>query len=343
MPKKAPTLQTIADRAGVSKNTVSCALRADPRISKNTRDKIRIIAAEVGYRPNPMVSALMQSLRQSHPVAKSANLAFIQSLTGADDWRRRTYYSRLFEGAEARANEMGYNLTPIWGAEPDMTPQRFTGILRSRNVMGLVIGPMGFAGPLPIEWDRYPMAAMGTSLAEPQLHRAATYFSHAIPRAWQELRAMGYQRIGVIFAEHANRRVDYALEAGCAVLSSSMDVDPLPVLRRDDLTADEFRQWIEEHKIDAVIAGFTYHLGALTKEIGLKIPENFGLVSLLSERSNSPGAVIVRDWKAIGAATVDLVVGQLWRNERGVPATPKTVMIEGEWDPGPLAKRLASS
>ncbi|WP_269541174.1 LacI family DNA-binding transcriptional regulator [Cerasicoccus fimbriatus] len=335
MPRRNPTLQTIADIAGVSRNTVSCALRADPRISKKTQEKIRRIAEEIGYRPNPMVSALMQSLRQSHGSAKSANLGFVHSFEDPDIWRCHLYYRKLFEGAEQRANEMGYNLTPVWGAEPGLSVDRMTHILRSRSVLGLIIGPIGFRGQLPIDWSRYPMAAMGASLREPQLHRAATYFTHTIPRAWQELKALGYQRVGVIYSEYTNARVDFAFDAGCAILNQNEAA--IPVLRTELITPDELNRWLDEHQLDALITAFGNQVLSLLQHCGRRVPEDIGLVTLMADKP--PGAYIERDWGAIGAATVDLVVGQLLRNERGIPAKPKTVLIEGEWFPGDLIER----
>lgn len=343
MPTTAPTLQTIADRAGVSRNTVSCALRADPRISEKTRERIRRIADELGYRPNPMVSALMQSLRQAHPVAHTANLAFIHSCLTPEEWRRRPYYRQLFEGAESRAHEMGYNLTPIWAREPGITPERFSKILRSRNVLGLVIGPLGAAGMLPIEWNHFPMAAMGTSLPEPRLHRAATYFNHAIPYAWTQLRQLGYRNIGVLFSEEANRRVDYALEAGCAVLVHSMGVHDLPVMRRCDQTAASLGAWVRKHNLDALILGCDMRAVAMIRELGWRIPEDIGLASLTRWPDDVPGATFRRNFHVIGSTATDLVVDQLLRNERGIPRVPKTVMIECSWDPGSLSTKQPSS
>jgi hypothetical protein len=39
----------------------------------------------------------------------------------------------------------------------------------------------------------------------------------------------------------------------------------------------------------------------------------------------------------VGAAAVDLVVEQLHANAFGVPENPKTVLIEGRWEPGSTA------
>ena len=60
------TMSTIAERAGVSKNTVSLALRHDPQIPAETRARIEKIARELGYAKNPVVSQLMTELRKAY-------------------------------------------------------------------------------------------------------------------------------------------------------------------------------------------------------------------------------------------------------------------------------------
>ena len=49
----------IAQRLGVASSTISRALRDDPRISSELRNRVRRVAEELGYRPNPLVSALI--------------------------------------------------------------------------------------------------------------------------------------------------------------------------------------------------------------------------------------------------------------------------------------------
>ena len=53
-----PTMQHIAELAGVSKSTVSRALADDPRVNQQTKARIKKIAAELNYRPNPVASGL---------------------------------------------------------------------------------------------------------------------------------------------------------------------------------------------------------------------------------------------------------------------------------------------
>ena len=53
------TMSEIAERAGCSQATVSKALRNAPDVSAAKRKAVQDIALEMGYRPNPLVSALM--------------------------------------------------------------------------------------------------------------------------------------------------------------------------------------------------------------------------------------------------------------------------------------------
>ncbi len=46
------TIRDIAKRAGVSVSTASRALNNHPKISQKTKDKIKALADEMGYRPN---------------------------------------------------------------------------------------------------------------------------------------------------------------------------------------------------------------------------------------------------------------------------------------------------
>lgn len=58
---KQPTLKTIAEAAGCSRNTVSLALRGSNRISDATRDRIEKIAEKAGYIPNLAAKNLITS------------------------------------------------------------------------------------------------------------------------------------------------------------------------------------------------------------------------------------------------------------------------------------------
>ena len=57
------TLAAIAAQAGVHVTTVSLALRNSPRLPIATRDRIRKLADELGYAPDPMLQALVAYIK----------------------------------------------------------------------------------------------------------------------------------------------------------------------------------------------------------------------------------------------------------------------------------------
>lgn len=66
-----PTLETVAARAGVSRQTVSNALHRPDRLASATRDKVLQAVRETGYRPS--LPARQLATRRSHAVAVRAD------------------------------------------------------------------------------------------------------------------------------------------------------------------------------------------------------------------------------------------------------------------------------
>jgi DNA-binding LacI/PurR family transcriptional regulator len=69
--RPAPTLETVALRAGVSRQTVSNALHRPERLAAATRDRVMIAVRETGYRPS--LPARQLATRRSHAVAVRAD------------------------------------------------------------------------------------------------------------------------------------------------------------------------------------------------------------------------------------------------------------------------------
>ena len=65
MSSRQVTLKEVAAKAGVSIMTASRALRNQANVTPDTRAKVERAAAQLDYRPNPLVSALMSYRRAS--------------------------------------------------------------------------------------------------------------------------------------------------------------------------------------------------------------------------------------------------------------------------------------
>jgi LacI family transcriptional regulator len=86
------TLQTVADAAGVSRATVSRALRNHPAIPETTRVRIRKVAAKLGLCENPVLSEAMRHVRSRRGLSREV-VAFLTSHATREGWRQ---YSRSF-------------------------------------------------------------------------------------------------------------------------------------------------------------------------------------------------------------------------------------------------------
>src|ERR1700710_2630235 len=69
--RRAPNIRDVAQRAGVSYQTVSRVLNDSPALRPETRDRVLAAIAELGYRPNPAARALATSRSRTIGVLSS--------------------------------------------------------------------------------------------------------------------------------------------------------------------------------------------------------------------------------------------------------------------------------
>ncbi|MEU0357220.1 LacI family DNA-binding transcriptional regulator [Streptomyces cyaneofuscatus] len=124
MTSRTVTLLDVARTAGVSKSTASDALQGSGRVAEATRDRVRAVAEELGYRPN----SAARRLRRASTGAIGLHLP--QTATRLD------YYMNLAFGAVARAQEDGFDVVLL-------APASTTG---SAGGTGGATGPGGASG-----------------------------------------------------------------------------------------------------------------------------------------------------------------------------------------------------
>jgi LacI family transcriptional regulator len=120
-----PTIKDIAKIAKVSPTAVSIALNGRPGVSDKTREQIRKIAEDVGYRPNYVAKTLISRRSQSIGLIVS-NIA-------------DPFYTELARGVEKRANEKGYTLLLCNTNRSLAAEKRFIDMLRGRGVDGIIL------------------------------------------------------------------------------------------------------------------------------------------------------------------------------------------------------------
>lgn len=343
-------LLTLARAAGVSKATASRALRDDPRQSLATRQRVQAAARRLGYRPHPMVTALMTQIRTTRRTRFSGNLALLDPWPKHHGWDPRGMIPRFVEGVRMQAAVAGYALDELWLREPGMTPQRALKVLRSRGVIGLVVGPFPFDRvhhTLELDLSDFAVATMGYSLKTPDLHRACINHYASVALAMSQMRRRGYMRIGFVITERLAYRANGLLTAGYLTWQQAEPVqNRIPHLLLPDDAADAvhqtmFRRWYRQHRPDALLGYYSPMLRWL-RVMKLRVPQDVGFANLAHDlelsRDRAHGVTSVSgvdlNWRGVGAATVDLIVEQINRNERGIPELPRLTLVPGQWHEG---------
>jgi LacI family transcriptional regulator len=335
------TIRDIAAAAGVHHSTVSRALKNEWRIPVATRERIQAVAKELGYRPDPMLSALMAYRNDGRAKSFQANLAWVTSYPKRESWRafERVDY---FRGALARAEELGYGLDEFWLKEPGMTSRRATEILRSRNIQGLVFIPQPRSrARLNLDWDKFSAITFGRSLASPRLHTVDNDHYTSMAILMRQLKKLGYRRIGMAIWPHHYEATDRNCAAAYWAFQHVPPQKQIPIFM--ELTPwkkKPFFRWMQKYRPDVVVS-FDNEIYVWIQEMGLRIPEEIGFALIAKHAELLPHlSGIDENNKLVGATAVDVLVRLIQRRETGAPTIPISTLVEGRWIAGDSTRRV---
>lgn len=314
--------------------TVSRALRGAPRNSPETRDRIRRIAREMGYRPNPAVSALMSARAQGKSAV--ANLALLKVGPGKE-------VLGYTEGAFEQAEKYGYHIEEYILHPPEMTPERLRSILLNRGVHGIVVLPVPVPSmDLHFDFEGFAVAAIGHSVAHEHLSRVTSDTYLRTLDALKHLYQRGYKRIGIINMPGLDKRAHYGVRAAAEVavhgIASDLKVhtflldvdDEYVILSSRD--KERIRDWIVKHRLQ-VVASQLEHIPEVIEEDGFKIPEDLAYLHLHLLKDKRI-ACMDQMCKQVGRKAVDMVVAAINRNEFSLPEHPHVLSVPSEWRDG---------
>lgn len=333
-------MSDIARRAGVHASTVSRALRDDPRIRLEQRLRIKAAASALGYRANPLVAALM-SARCGR--GYKATLGFITKYPAERaPWFEREF-GQLLVGARERAGEQGYHIEELNLEAEQLTSRRANEILASRGIHGLVIAPVhSVRVQIELDWPRFATVAVGFSLNGVSMGRVAHNHFSGLLLAAHRCRALGYRRPGLVLPERVHQKVEKRWVAAALLdQSEHPDTDRVPPLLLAEGDDEGFSAWFRKNRPDAILGVHLDEVRQRLERLDVRIPTEVALVHLDRRGVDRGLAGIDQDYARVGRHAVDLVIGMLHRNERGLPAQPSTVLCDGVWVGGRSLPRRA--
>lgn len=166
-------------------------------------------------------------------------------------------------------------------------------------------------------------------------------------RVLGELGARGYQRIGFLHSAEMNTRAEHRMQMVFEHLCLKRGVNPLLASQcYDGWKARDYLAWFRAFQPDGVIVDSS-PVTKLLADAGVLIGKKVGVASLSWQANYADCAGMLQPFAELGFGAVDMVVAQLHRNERGVPARAKAMLFEGDWIDGdslrPRDRRPAES
>lgn len=323
-------MATVAKAAGVATSTVSKALREDPTIPVERRREIQKIAESLGYRPNPLVAALMARLHSTRRRNDPHHLAWIDLWPDEKEAARATDFKLMLRGARQRAEELGYQIEVHQAGRHGTSAVRLHQILISRAQWGVIIPPVPMeAMSYPLDLQGLTAVTIGTSLHTPVMHRVAANLYQGSQLACRKLREKGFKRIGLVLSPSMLERVEGRwLGAFLAEQLQWPKSERLPPALLEDNAEAEFNLWLDRHRPDVLLIAELQVESWLAARKGPQ-PRTAWL-RLMEHLRHELMAIDTRP-EQMGAAAVELVVAQIHRNERGNPQIPHTLLLDGVW------------
>ena len=347
-----PTIRDIAHEAGVSAATASLALRNDPRLRKETCEKVKLIADRMGYRPNAVVSQLLAQLRTTRSPKYQATLALINASESATSISEIPAFREWERGCRERAFQLGYSIDKFWLFEKDVSPNRLAAIFRARNIRGVIVAACVNKSHLPQDleeiWAGFACVLLGVSSTQPLSHISCNDQYMTTWRAFEEASRLGYRQPALVMCGEINDLVDGRFcGAGLAaqmrfpvkkrippfVFHSQLD-RPLTAKIGTPEIQKRFAQWFKRNQPDVIIC-IHPEIKEWVESLKLSVPKDVGLIHLDWSPELKGWAGMNQYHSLVGAAAVDMIIGQLHRNELGIPSFPKCIMVESSWVMGP--------
>jgi len=332
------TILELSRALKLDKSTVSRGLRDHPRVSRATCERIKAKAAEMGYRPNPAMSAIA-----TRRFARGQTTSLVGFLNDRPVPKGRYVRERTVtqEAAMFEAQRLGYE-TIEFRAHQFADGRAVVKEMERRGVCALIAS----------NW-----AEMGDGLADPELLAAyvcaATnpifskwgYRSVGVDvfdgllTVYRQVRSRGYRRIGFALFQHEIEHPDDLLRHAAAALcqEQSAPEDRVPHFHFRKMVGppmDRLAEWVRRERPEAVI-GFNNSVGVELERHGIRVPQDVAFASMVgSDRSQRRFATVHFFDQDIGSETARQVDMMLKVGDYGLHPNVPVTRVPVMWQEG---------
>jgi len=277
---KFPTIKDIAKKIGVSHQTVSRALNNDPRVKKETAEKIKKLALKMNYIPNTAARSLARAKANAIAVVTFSYYAHFSTaiMSGVEPVIRNTNYDFDYYTTQK------FTFTGPDGKESYI----FEKILDERRAKAVIIISVNMPEKTLLKYKKAGIHIVFLEVSGIWGHRVYYDNEKAAEMAVDHFIERGRKRVGIMIGNSQvvrsfNERMNGFKKA---MLKHGLSVNEENVFEFIEEPPEVCKLALEhflKNKIDAIyIAGSDAYLPSLLNEIrkkGLKIPDDIALIS----------------------------------------------------------------
>lgn len=341
-----PTVRSIAAALGLSRATVSNALRGYAGVNAETRQRVQTAADEMGYVQHPFAAQVMSQIRRGAADKEMGTLAVLELLEPMRPAGSSFFHADLLTGVKERAASLGFGVFHCkFGPGSELTLRRLNQILFNRGVRGLVLLPT-YCEPdfAELDWSKFTGVYVDYLIQRPALHSVCCDHGITVFKALEQACARGYKRPGLTITRRTNARLHGRwVGAYLGYLNEHPELSPVPPLvvdEVDELNPVHFLPWFKNYQPDVVLSHWTGALKQM-KSQGAKIPRTHGFICLNLQIAPANFSGFLQQPKLLGARAAELVVSQLSQGEVGPPAMPSTTMLPPKWREGGTIRNVS--
>lgn len=275
------SLKDLAQKLGVSIATVSRALRNSPEIGKEMQERVKALAAEMNYRPNPFA----RGLRQGSPLV--IGVVVPNLLTH--------YYAAMLDGIEQEASKNGYSVISANSHEDFETEKRIINNFIDLHVCGII----ACLAQSTTDYKHYellrgmniPLVFLGRTCLQDKFSCVKANGDEAAQKATQHLIDTGSKKIAFVggpnHLDMVRRRKHGYLEA---LRNNNMPIDRFmvacDVIDYDVARNATIKLLQRDERPDAILAFndiITFAAYTAIKQMHLRIPEDVALIGFTDD------------------------------------------------------------
>ncbi|MEG0795585.1 MAG: LacI family DNA-binding transcriptional regulator [Odoribacter sp.] len=314
MAQKAITIKDLAEILKISVSTVSRALKDNPEISQQTRQKVQALAKEMGYKPNPIAVAL-----KTH---KSNTIGIVVPQIV------NTFFANVVKKIEEIADKYGYNVLVSSSNESFEKEKKNIDILLANRCDGIILSiaktTTSYEHIKEIQNMDVPLVLFDRTTKELDVSKVVADDADAAFKVVQHLIHGGAKKIAILTGPEQlsigkNRMKGYMK----AMTQNKLEINAEYVVRCEDFSVKAAKEatlhLLNMKNIPDAIFGINddMAIGAIEaiKERGLMIPQEvavFGFSNSKRSRYMTPSVSTINQFpEKIGETAAELLFEQI--------------------------------